>query len=275
MGNKIAVAAANFAHVFPAQMLMDIEANMAPGYGIIRVMTAGMQDQEHDRLLKVLEREDPCALIGVCIAPDRETISAYRAKGVPVILIDEMAEGANTITTDNYAGGYLAGDYLAASGKKKVGLVTGRMNVEGGYNSKQRAAGFERALKDRGISLPAEYITEVISYSFNEGAKAMADYRSKEISLDAVFCAAGDMCALGILKASRELGVKIPFDMSLIGYDDIDKAQISKPALTTIRQPIIEMAKKAVEMAITDPEKTAASPQRIMLKPELVRRESA
>ncbi len=275
MGHKIAVAAANFAHVFPAQMLIDIEKNLPQGYGLIRVMTAGIQEQEHDRLLRVLEKEKPCALIGVCISPDREILSEYKKKNVPVILIDEISEGATTITTDNFAGGYIAGEYLANLGKKNIAIITGRMNVEGGYNSKQRTAGFEKALKDKGLMIKPENINEVISYSFNEGAKVMAEYKDRASIPDAIFCAAGDMCALGVIKTSREIGIKIPLDMALIGYDDIDKAQISKPPLTTIRQPVIEMAKKAVELSVTDPEKISLIPQSIILKPELVKRESA
>jgi DNA-binding LacI/PurR family transcriptional regulator len=95
------------------------------------------------------------------------------------------------------------------------------------------------------------------------------------MDIDGIFCAAGDMCALGVLKSAREHKVPIPEQMALIGYDDIEAAKTSKPALTTIRQPIELMAEKAFDLIVNDRDALLMSGRRVVFKPELIKRESA
>ena len=271
---KIAVAAANFSHAFPSQMLFMLQSSLGAGQTIIQCSTAGMADSEKDRLDKILEKNSPSALIGICIKPDASTVEKYTSAGAPVILIDEEAAGASTVTTDNFSGGYIAGEYLAKSGKKKIGVVSGRMRIEGGFNAMQRVSGFIKALADNGLTMPEGGLIEVVNYSYNDGAEAMAKFLDDKTGLDGIFCAAGDMCALGMLKTARERGVNIPVNCAIVGYDDIDVARTSKPALTTIRQPIDRMAAAAFELAAGG-RGSAAKPQKITFNPEIVKRASA
>jgi LacI family transcriptional regulator len=270
----IAVAAANFAHTFPSQVLTYITKCVKPGQNITRLQTYGMADG-NDKLLKALDKIKPTALIGVSIDVPAAIVAEYRAKKVPVILIDAECEGASTVTTDNMAGGYIAGAYLAKQERKNIAIVSGRMNVEGGFNAKKRFAGFMQALKESGVEFNPKFLAEVISYSYSEGAEAMQKFIKDGIQPDAVFCAAGDMCAMGILKAIRELKMAIPETIALVGYDDIDAAKTCKPALTTIRQPIEEMAVNAYMMAVDEAEELIITPKKKIFKPELVKRESA
>jgi DNA-binding LacI/PurR family transcriptional regulator len=272
---QIAVAAANFAHTFPAQMMTYLHGNLRPGQSIIQCSTAGMADTAKDRLEKMLEKSRPAALIGICIKPDEATVAAYKAAGVPVVLIDEEIPGASTVTTDNFMGGYIAGDYLAKKGKKNIAVVSGRMRVEGGYNAIQRVTGLIKALADNGLTLPEGGLIEVISYSYNDGIESMAKFLDEKRKIDAVFCAAGDMCAVGLMKTARERGVKIPDDLSVIGYDDIDVAATSRPPLTTIRQPIDQIAATAIQMAIVEKTEILMNPKKIVFNPELVVRATA
>jgi len=271
---KIAVAAANFSHAFPAQMFTLLQAALKPGQSILQCSTAGMADSEKDRLEKILDKNAPAALIGICIKPDEATVKKYLNAGAPVILIDEEMEGASTVTTDNFTGGFLAGDYLARSGRKKIGVVSGRMRIEGGFNAMQRVSGFVKALSDNGLTMPEAGLIEVVNYSYNDGVEAMAKFMDDKTGLDGVFCAAGDMCALGMLKTARERGISIPASMAIIGYGDIDVARTSRPALTTIRQPIDRMAAAAYELAVAGKE-SAKNPQKIAFNPEIVKRVSA
>jgi DNA-binding LacI/PurR family transcriptional regulator len=271
----VAVGAANFAHVFPAQVLAAIEKRADVGHVISRCATSGVAEFEADKLRKLVEKVKPLAFIGISINPDKQILDLFKNDGVHVVLIDEEVSGYTTITTDNFAGGFIAGDYLAKSGRKNIGIVSGRTNVEGGYNAKQRFAGFVEGLRQNGIIFDDNHLIEVISYSYNEGFDALQKFYADKRNLDAVFCAAGDMCALGIVKAARELRVKIPEDMALVGYDDIEASRTSKPPLTTIRQPIEQMAVKAYETAVFEMEEILLNPKKIVFKPELVKRESA
>jgi LacI family transcriptional regulator len=93
--------------------------------------------------------------------------------------------------------------------------------------------------------------------------------------VDAIFCAAGDNCALGLLSVAREQGVRIPEDIAIMGFDDLLIAQLSTPKLTTIRQPLNEMAEAAYKLAVVHRNEILRKPQRMMFKPELVVRQSA
>ena len=272
---QIVVAAANFAHTFPARMLTYIQAALKPGQSIIQCSTSGLVDSEKDRLEKILIKSGPAALIGICVKPDIATVKKYVNAGSPVVLIDEEIAGASTVTTDNHAGGYMAGDYLAKTGRKKIAVVAGRMHVDGGYNAMTRVAGMVKALEDNSLSLPEGGLIEVVSYSYNDGVEAMAKFIDEKRGIDAVFCAAGDMCALGMLKTARERGIKIPEDIAIIGYDDLDTARTSKPALTTIKQPLENMAIAALNMAINERTELLIKPKKVIFNPELIKRASA
>ncbi len=272
---QIAVAAANFAHTYPSQMCNFIQSNLRPGQTLIQCSTAGMADTEKDRLEKILEKSQPSALIGICIKPDPRTIAAYNAAKVPVILIDEEIAGTSTVTTDNFMGGFMAGDYLAKKGRKHIAVVCGRMRIEGGYNAIQRVSGCVKALAENGLTLPEGGIVEVVSYSYNDGVEAMAKLLDEKRGIDAIFCAAGDMCAVGLLKTARERGIRIPEDIAIIGYDDIDVARTSKPPLTTIKQPEEQIAGTAYRMATEEKIEILMKPKKIVFNPELIIRLSA
>ena len=169
----------------------------------------------------------------------------------------------------------MAGDYLAKLGRKRIAAVSGRMHVEGGYNAMMRVSGMVRALAENGLTLPEGGLIEVISYSYNDGVEAMAKFLDEKRGIDAIFCAAGDMCALGMLKTARERGIKIPEDIAVIGYDDLDAARTSRPALTTIKQPLEKMAIAALNMAVVERTEILMKPKKIVFNPELIKRASA
>jgi DNA-binding LacI/PurR family transcriptional regulator len=272
---QIAIAAANFSHIFPTHLVKYIDAKLQPRHELAQISTFGMADSEAEKLKKFLEKSKPAGLICVSIAPAKAILEMYRENGVPVVLIDEHVDGFTTITTDNLSGGHIAGEYLAGSGRKKLAVISGRINIEGGYNAQQRFAGFKRALAEMGVRFPDENLVEVINYSYNDGVDAFTNLIKDRKNIDGIFCAAGDMAALGVIKAARELKVPIPEQLALVGYDDIEASRTSKPPLTTIRQPIQQMAEKAYEMLLLERDSLLMSPRNVMFKPELVKRESA
>jgi LacI family transcriptional regulator len=170
-------------------------------------------------------------------------------------------------------GGQIAGEYLIAKGRKKIAIVSGKTQVQGGYNAEQRLKGFQQALKAKGLAIPQECIIEVVHYSREDGISVMP--KLLHIGVDAIFCAAGDNCAAGLLTVAREQGVRIPEDIAIVGFDDLLIAQLSTPMLTTIRQPLIEMAEAAYKMAVIHRDEILRKPQRAIFKPELVVRQSA
>lgn len=269
----IAIVAANFAHVFPSQILKLIDAKAKEsGWKLNQYSTSGLEERENHLLKRILEKEQPSALILVCLNPYKGILLDFKLAEIPVVIIDEIVDGFTTITTDNFSGGYLAGQYLTKKGKKELAIISGRLNLEGGYNARQRYEGFLKALKENKINFDEKNLYETISYSYNEGMEIMEKMVKENKIPDAIFCAAGDMCALGVIKVARENNIKIPEQLSIIGYDDIDQAKSSKPPLTTIRQPIEQMASAAFLYATNERKTILNKPQKISFKAELVER---
>jgi LacI family transcriptional regulator len=233
----------------------------------------GETEVQKDHFRRVLTQVKPSALIAMDIQPDADTIAAYKAANVPIVLIDEEAAGASAITTDNQLGGRLAGEYLISKGRKKIAIVSGRTQIRGGYNAEQRLKGFQQALNSGRLSIPQGCIIEVPQYSREDGIEVMPKLLAAGV--DAIFCAAGDNCALGLITVAKERKVRIPEEIAIVGFDDLLIAQISTPKLTTIRQPLKEMAEAAYKMAVIQREEILRKPQKIVFKPELVVRQSA
>ena len=207
------------------------------------------------------------------IDPDPDIISAYTAAKIPIVLIDGEESGVSTIATDNQLGGRIAGEYLISKGRKKIAIVSGRTQLKGSFNAEQRLKGFQQALRTKGLSIPQGCMIEVINYSREDGIDVMP--KLLDAGVDAIFCAAGDNCALGLITVAKERKVRIPEDIAIVGFDDLLIAQISTPKLTTIRQPLKEIAEAAYKMVMTQRDEILRKPQKIIFKPELVVRQSA
>jgi DNA-binding LacI/PurR family transcriptional regulator len=115
----------------------------------------------------------------------------------------------------------------------------------------------------------------VVQYTRKDGVAAMTRLLDARRSLDAVFCAAGDACATGMLAVARERGIKVPEQIAVMGYDDSPLASISDPPLTTVRQPLDQIAREAHRLATEAPAELLARPRTILLEPTLVKRASA
>ncbi|HYD41480.1 MAG TPA: substrate-binding domain-containing protein [Anaeromyxobacter sp.] len=277
MDVRIAVATHSLSSGFTGAMYALIRKHLRPGYAISECGIVLRDDPEHmrARLVKLLQGEPrPAALIGVCIQPDPQTIADFRAIGAPVVLIDEQAEGVSTVASDNFAGGYLAGRFLADAGRKSIAIVSGRLNVNGSYNAVQRMNGFTKALSERKLQFSNDHLVEVIEYSRKEGEAALPELLRKSRKPDAIFCAAGDFCASGLLAAARDRRLKIPDELAVLGYDDSPLAAISHPPLTTIRQPMDQIAAEAWRLATEDRERILVKPTRSLFPPEIVKRET-
>ncbi len=141
-------------------------------------------------------------------------------------------------------------------------------------NSIQRLAGFEQGLAARGLSLDPRDVLRVPDYSRKDGVTAMARLLDEHRGVDAVFCAAGDVCAAGMLALAHERKVRVPGEIAVVGFDDNALARITDPPLTTIAQPADAIADQAFRLATEETAAVFAEPRRILLPPTLVVRAS-
>jgi len=273
---RIAVASLSLGAGFPGHVYALLQKQRRPGHDFIECSMVLEKTHEHvrARLLALLAAEPrPTALIAICLRPDAETVAAYREARIPIVLLDEEAEGASTVASDNFAGGLLAARHLVMSGRKTPGIVVGNTHLEGGYNAAQRLKGFTKGLVESGLTLTPSRVVEVVNYSRKEGVDALAQLLDGWPNLDGVFCAAGDVCATGLLATARQRGVKVPEQLALIGYDDNAVAAASD--LTTLRQPLDQIAREAYFLATEARAEILSRPRKLLLEPQLVVRASS
>jgi LacI family transcriptional regulator len=216
-------------------------------------------------------------IITISLRPTTTILNEFKRLKRPIVLIEDTVEGFAGVKVDNFKGAYMATDYLIKKGRKKIGILTGEVaEGRGGMNVLERIDGYKKALKDNDIDIRKKIMLETVCYTFDEGRKIFDKFIENKKGIDAIFCAAGDIAAMGLMKRAQELGVKVPDDVAIVGYDDIVISSLVNPSLTTVRQPIFEMGKTAVKMLINQMESSLNYVDEVVIfQPELVIRESA
>ena len=167
--------------------------------------------------------------------------------GVPVVAIDPHAGSADlpSVESDNLAGGLLATRHLIELGHRRIAFLAGRPDLE---SSRLREAGFRQALSEAGIEVDPSLVRRS-DYRRDAAHQPAIELLSRPDRPTAVF-AGNDLSAIGTMEAAQEMGLDVPGDVSVIGFDDIPEAARTTPALSTVRQPIQQMGSAAVELLI-------------------------
>lgn len=189
---------------------------------------------------------------------------------VPIVLINNQHDSqyVYSVRSDDLMGGRLAGEYLASLGHRRVAYVAG---PPGARASQQRLSGCRLALEESGGTIPDRWVLPSNGRAGGGQAAAETLY-SKTEQPTAVFCY-NDMTAIGVMKAIRAAGMRIPEDVSIIGYDDISFASLVAPPLTTIAQAKYALGESAMCLALDLLSEQARATDRV-LTPALVKRQS-
>ncbi len=205
------------------------------------------------------------------IIENRRQVEAAVATGTPCFVINNKVDDLDVgyIAVNNHLGGKIAADYLLSLGHKKIATVTGNLTTQSGA---QRYEGFKEMLEKKKVTLPKEYVHQG-DYSRQSARYAAERFLDLKNPPTAIFAASDEM-ALEIISMIHEKGMKVPDDISVIGYDDNPACLYGAVAVTTIKQPLFQMAEKAVRClnSIVSGKKTKN--EKIYLDPELVVRDS-
>jgi LacI family transcriptional regulator len=192
---------------------------------------------------------------------------------IPVVLTDvyeEYASDFHCVRADDEWGGYMATKHLLDLGHVNIAISTGNINAS--YVNYFRCQGYLRALREANI-IPDRNLVFEEHVTFDGGYRVGKNLMASNCKATAVFAVA-DIMAIGIIKAFFENNKNIPGDMSIIGFDDIQFAKYTTPGLTTMRQNIIMKGKASAEMIINDLKIRKRTQDSVVLRPELVVRES-
>lgn len=241
-------------------------------YVINHFSTGGTQETKDELLKKILYGKMADGVILLNMKPSPEVMKDFKDKGLPIVLVDEIAKGAHSVKSDNVKGAYIATEYLLKQGKKEICFLTTRF---GDLAAEERKEGFKAALKKFGKEFDPANVVHSHNYLFESGVEVAGKILESGKKFDAVFCAAGDVVCMGVLKGLKERGIKVPEQIALIGYDDIYPSMLSEPPLTTVRQPVRDIGKAAFDLAIEAVETNIQEDKIISFEPSLVIRGSA
>ncbi|MEO5780972.1 MAG: substrate-binding domain-containing protein, partial [Arthrobacter oryzae] len=216
--------------------------------------------------------EGRCGMIVVTSAFGAAHLDAFHRRGIPVVVIDPLNPPPGDVVsvgTTNWAGGKDATSHLLELGHRRIAYIGGPDAAE---CNEARLHGYMAALRAEGVPVEDRYI---ISGQFRSehGANGMKALLQLEQRPTAIF-AASDSIALGVLAEARRQKIRVPEDMSLVGFDGTYQAEESVPALTSVTQPLQEMGRAALRFILRQMRGEVLDSRRVELVTRLVVRES-
>jgi DNA-binding LacI/PurR family transcriptional regulator len=240
------------------------------GYNVILYNVREDVQREHNYLENIANRMVDGLIIVNAI--DREhTYTLLQGSQIPCVLVDCLTQPTlASVRVDNFQGAYLATQHLIELGHRRIAHICGAPALE---ISRQRTTGYSQALAD--YQLDYQQVVPPLNdrWDYHSGYEAMQRLLESDLPPTAVFTAS-DQMAIGAYRALAESGYRIPQDMSVVGFDDIDAASFTTPLLTTIRQPFDRIAQEAFALLLKILNGPQPANTQIVLPPQLIIRQS-
>ena len=240
------------------------------GYHVLMFMTAQTADNIDDVVEEILDYQVD-GIVAASVAMGSELSERCRAAGVPVVLFNRTQDddSLSAVTSDNVAGGRKVAEFLLAGGHEKIGYIAG---WEGASTQRDREFGLRVGLSMAGKSL---FAREVGNYKLAEAQEAARRMFAGPDRPDAVFAANDHMAFAAMDVLRHELGLSVPGDVSVVGYDDVPIAAWTAYDLTTVRQSANRMVAETVSILMDLIDNPDAESRRIAIDAPLIIRGSA
>jgi DNA-binding LacI/PurR family transcriptional regulator len=240
------------------------------GYSVVICSTDNKDERVENYINLLLKKSVDGIIIGTGV-DNQELILHLLNRKIPVALISrEMPDiPVHTVVVDDVLGGRLAAEHLLELGHTRIGVLAEDLKV---ISSRNRVRGFRQALREDGLSFREEDAI-ICDYQIGLGKQAALELLSSLNRPTALFCC-NDLLAIGAIQAAKELGLRVPSELSIVGFDNTILATVTDPQLTTVAQPIEHMGKQAVNLLMQDLEQYQTVKNRIVVQPELIVRQS-
>ncbi len=216
------------------------------GYSVILCNSDNNIDKQQNYIDTLISKQVD-GVIFISSGESKADLQRLSESGIPIVVADRVVplSLADVVLINNEEAGYIATKYLIDLGHRRIACITGSSELN---PSMRRVEGYRRALSESEISVPEEYIVQG-DFQFQSGELMMTKLMKLPQRPTAVFVL-NDMMAIGAVSAARRLGVDVPDDVSIMGFDDIALSSLLHPSLSTMAQPTEEMARLAVELLI-------------------------
>jgi LacI family transcriptional regulator len=251
--------------------LLDVLGRMLEERGHSLILWDASHGDGEKAALDALEQRLVDGLLFTTVISPAPAVTAAIAAGAPIVLLNRTLAGvdADVVDADGVAGARSVARYLATHGRRRVALVGG---LAGASTAREREAGFIAGCDDHGLELPGAR-RFAGDFSHESGVAALEQLIAAGDVPDAIFCV-NDLSAMGVLDAARHRGLRLPDDLWVIGFDDIEMASWPSYDLTTVHQPTHVMAHDALTLLERRLAEPAAERQHLRLDAELVVRGS-
>ena len=271
----IGLVVAYFSNQFYPEAIEKLSKAMQErNYHLLVFMTSKTEGDVSEVVAEILDYQVD-GIIAASVALSSDLSKRCTSAGVPVVLFNRTQDdnSFSSVTSQNYAGGRKVAEFLLASGHQRISYIAG---WEGASTQRDRQAGFVDALIEKGHRL---WSHEIGNFVMGDAQKATRKLFAKglEQGPDAIFVA-NDHMAIAVMDTLRsELGIKVPEQVSVVGYDDVPAASWPSYDLTTVRQPTNRMVSATVDLLlgqIENPAEFSIHPQRIEIDGPLIIRGS-
>ncbi len=239
--------------------------------GVVLTQLGGQHRPSQDWVNGVLERR-PKGVVLVLAELEERQQKQLQSRDIPFVVVDtfgQISEGIPVVGSNNWNGGLVATRHLLELGHTRIAVISGPKSYP---CSRARVDGYRSAHEEAGVEWDPELIRWG-DFDLDGGYRHGLSLLDRPDPPTAIF-GGSDYQSLGVLRAARQLGLRVPEDVSVIGYDDIPVSQWISPELTTVHQPLQEMGATATRMLLRDEEQDSSLPSRIDLATHLVVRAS-
>jgi len=257
-------------YFYPGALELISSALQKKGYHVLIFMSGNKEGDIAHAVDEILDYQVD-GIIAASVSMSSDLANRCASAGVPVVLFNRTQddERLSAVTSDNLLGGQKVASFLLAGGHERIGYIAG---WEGASTQRDREKGFKDELKRSGHKL---YARELGNFNLDEARQAARNMFSKKDFPDAVFIA-NDAMAIAVIDVIRfELGLKVPDQVSVVGYDDVPIASWPAYDLTTVRQPANQMVSETVSILMDSIDNKNTRARRIQIDGPLIVRGSA
>jgi len=267
----LAVVIPDITNPFFAALFRGVEDGASPqGYNVLLCNTDGSPERQRSHLQSLHARQVDGVILASTFLKD-PAVRWLRQQHVPYVLVNRYSDEAHDpfVGSDDVMGGRIATAHLAELGHRRIGHLAGKATVSTGL---LRRRGYLAALAERGLSTDPRLVAES-GYTEEGGARAAERLLALDDRPTAIF-AVTDMTAVGAFGVARRMGMRIPEDVAIVGYNDIPLASRIVPDLTTVHVPIHEFGSVAARLLLEQIQTGEPSQRRVIFIPELIVRGS-
>lgn len=269
--NLIGLVLPDIQNPFFADLARGVE-DVAQKHGYAVFLGNSDEDpRKEQHYLEAMRAESVDGVIVPPISERDEAVAQLSRSGVPVVCVDRRLSivDTDTVVVDNVRGAYKATDHLIQLGHRRIGFIEGRPEIS---TSRERMEGYRRALEEHELPFERALVREGDSRQAS-GARLARELLTVSERPTALLVG-NNLMTLGALEASHALGLRIPEELAIVGYDDMPWALALNPPLTAVRQPGYEVGQRAMELLLERINNPTRSNTLVLLQPQLVVRRS-